>query len=397
MTKERETSPRRIRSIMSGLVVAVVAGGFGFGTITQATADNSTRRVDLAPPTFSHPTKITNPLFPISELTQVIQLGHEADAKLRTEVTLLPGTRVFNVFGQRVETLRSQFIAYSDGRILEDAIDYYAQADDGSVWYLGEHVNNYEDGVVVNNDGTWLAGRDGPPGMIMPAHPKVGDVYRPENIPGLVFEEVTVKAVNQTVDGPSGRVRGAIVTDERLMDGTHESKTYAPGYGEFSAFAPVDDELVTVAVAVPTDVVRGRVPDALRTILRNANRAFGAASDEDWDRVAALADKLDDATDDYLQRDGVPPLLESQLNDALDALHEAIDTEDADGARQAAIDVAHAALDLQLQYREPSDVDEARIALWLRQVKLDRDADDTANVAGDVATIELIEQRIHDD
>ena len=35
--------------------------------------------------------------------------------------------------------------------------------------------------------------------MIMPADPKVGDVYRPENIPGFVFEEVTVKAVKEKI------------------------------------------------------------------------------------------------------------------------------------------------------------------------------------------------------
>ena len=34
--------------------------------------------------------------------------------------------------------------------------------------------------------------------------------------------------------------------------------------------------------------------------------------------------------------------------------------------------------------------------MWLRQVKLDRDAGDTADVAGDLAVIDLIE-RIHDD
>jgi hypothetical protein len=189
----------------------------------------------------------------------------------------------------------------------------------------------------------------------------VGDVYRPENIPGLVFEEVTVKAVDQTVDGPTGPADGAVITDEELMDGTIEHKTYAPGYGEFQAHDPVDDELVTVAVAVPADVVGERVPDELRQL-----------------------------------RQDVPELLASQMSDALDALHAAVDAEGADEARQAAIDVAHTALDLQLQHREPSEVDESRIQVWLRQVKLDRDADDAANVACDLVTIELIEQRTRD-
>jgi hypothetical protein len=47
---------------------------------------------------------------------------------------------------------------------------------------------------VTDHDGSWLAGEDGPAGMIMPGRPKVGDVYRSENIPGTVFEQDTVKA-----------------------------------------------------------------------------------------------------------------------------------------------------------------------------------------------------------
>ena len=60
------------------------------------------------------------------------------------------------------------------------------------------------------------------------------------------------------------------------MDGTIENKVFAPGYGEFHAHVPVDDELVTVAVAVPTDARRGRVPAELRRLLKGANRIFGA-------------------------------------------------------------------------------------------------------------------------
>ena len=127
-----------------------------------------------------------------------------------------------------------QYVAYSGGRILEVALDWYAQADDGSVWYFGEDVFNYEDGVVADTHGTWLAGRDGPPGMIMPAQPSPGQVYRPENIPELVFEEVTVKAAGQRVPGPRGTVDGALVIKELHMDGATEEKTFAPGYGEFS-------------------------------------------------------------------------------------------------------------------------------------------------------------------
>jgi len=151
-------------------------------TPTLMTAPDSAR-VDLGEPTFSDPTSITNPLFPISELTQVVQVGTEGDVALRHEITLLPETKTIDWNGQQVETVASQFVAYGDAACLEVATDFFAQADDGAVWYFGEDVANYVDGVLDNHDGTWVAGEDGPPGMIMPGDPQVGDVYRPENIP----------------------------------------------------------------------------------------------------------------------------------------------------------------------------------------------------------------------
>ena len=179
-------------------------------------------------PTFSDPTVVTNPLFPVSSQESVLLLGQVDGEPFRTEVTLLPDTRIIEWQGQMVETLVSQYVAYLDGRIHEVAYDLYAQADDGSVWYFGEDVFNFADGVIVDTHGTWIAGKDGPAAMIMPADPKVGDVYRPENIPGLVFEEVTVKAVDQTLDGPLGPVEGGMLVEELHMVGTHRGQDLRP-------------------------------------------------------------------------------------------------------------------------------------------------------------------------
>jgi len=76
---------------------------------------------------------------------------------------LLPDTRVIEwIPGQFVRVLVSEYVAYLDGRIEEVALDFYAQADDGSVWYFGEDVFNYEGGAVADLSGTWLAGKEGP-------------------------------------------------------------------------------------------------------------------------------------------------------------------------------------------------------------------------------------------
>jgi hypothetical protein len=124
-------------------------------------------------------------------------------------------------------------------------------------------VFNYEDGVIADREGTWLAGKNGPPALIMPADPEVGQVYRPENIPGLVFEEVKVKTVDKTVNGPRGRVEGAMVGEELHQDGTREDKVFAPGYGEF--YSATEGDVEAMALAIPTDKLPGPSPAELST------------------------------------------------------------------------------------------------------------------------------------
>ena len=290
----------------------------------------------------------------------------------------------------------THFVAYMNGRILEVALDYYAQADDGSVWYFGENVDNYENGVIVDHEGTWLAGRDGPPGMIMPADPQVGDVYRPENIPGLVFEEVTVQRTGVTVNGPRGPVPGAVLVQERLMDGTVEDKIFAPGYGEFKARVASLDELYKLALAVPTDALDGPVPRSLATLETGASRVFEAAPTERWNHLSTVVERMVSAWDMY-RVNGSPRLLRAQMRDGLGPLQAAVGDRRIGEVRQAAIDVGHAALDLELQYRDPDDIDRDRLGLWRRQLVVDRATGDVDAVTGDIATLRTIRDRIGDD
>ena len=59
-----------------------------------------------------------------------------------------------------------------DGALIEDTFDWYAQDDDGNVWYLGEDTAEFEDGEVATRAGSFEAGVDGAlPGSSMPAEP----------------------------------------------------------------------------------------------------------------------------------------------------------------------------------------------------------------------------------
>jgi hypothetical protein len=348
-------------------------------------------RVDRGTPTFSNPTVGTNPLFPVDQITSYLQLGTVDGQPFRAEVTLLPTTRLITWNGQQVEVVESQYMAFLGRRIEETAIDWYAQADDGSVWYLGEDVFNYAAGVVADRDGTWQAGRDGTGAMIMPGNPAVGNVYRPENICGLVFEEVTVKATGLTVNGPSGPVNGAIQVTELHQDGLYEDKTFAPGYGEFTTGLPGDDE--TMALAVPVDAIAGAPPAELAGITQGADSVFDAAQAGNWTKAANGLAGLTAAWNTY-QAGGVPPLLGAQMTAAVAALTSAVGAQQVAAARHQAIAVAYAAHDFRLRYLLPADIDLARLELWARQVLVDAAAGDGAAVSGDAATVEWVRDRV---
>ena len=360
------------------------------GCLGLPTAPESDR-VDLATPIFSNPTTVTNPLFPISRLFRVILLGQVEGLPFRAETTLLPDTKTIDLDGKPVETLVSQYAAFLDGRIHEIALDFYAQADNGAAWYFGEDVFNFEDGLIADTEGTWLAGRDGPAAMIMPANPQVGDVWRPENICELVFEEVTAKEIGVTVDGPQGPVQGAIIVQELHMDGALEDKTFAPGYGEF--FTGSGGDIEALALAIPEDALPGLPPKELETLATGGTEVFDAAQAEDWEAASATVEEMTESWNTFKEGQ-VPPMLETQMNDALDELETAVEGQDQAEARQVALKVLQASLDLQLRHRTAAETDLDLLDLWARQLVVDSEAGDRDGVIGDAATLELIRDRI---
>jgi len=375
---------------------AAAPGALGSKEIPQPVVPNLTvapdsQRVDLRMPTFSHPTEVTNPLFPVSRQASVLFLGHVDGKPFRTEVTLLPDTRIVEWEGQRIETLVSQYMAYLGGRIKEVAYDLYAQADDGSVWYFGEDVADFEGGTIVTKEGTWIVGKDGPGAMIMPGDPKVGNAYRTENNPGIAFEQVTVTSVDRTFEGPLGPIQGGMVGQELHMDGKTENKLFAPGYGEFYTSGGGDVE--ALALAVPTDAAAGPLPAEVVTLERGGTSIFDAARSGDWPAASSTLGRMKAAWDAYGAGD-VPKLIRPKVVDALAALDRAVRSRDTTRARQAAIDVTQSTLDLELRYRSASEVNLARFDLWAAQVLVDAAARDDAAVRGDVFTLGYIRDRI---
>jgi hypothetical protein len=208
-----------------------------------------------------------------------------------------------------------------------------------------------------------------------------------------VFEEVTVKAIDEKVDGPSGPVDGAIVIQEQLMDGLLEDKTFTPGYGEFFFAVEAEKERVNMALAVPTDAQSGPVRAELSTVSTAADDVFRAAASKDWKQVDLTVRAIRRASKSFVAGNAAQ-VLAAELRDAVARLDAAADARKAGATRQAAIDVSQAALDFELQHRVTADVDRDRLELWTRQVLVDAEVGDASGVTGDVVILEMIRDRV---
>ena len=121
-----------------------------------------------------------------------------------------------------------------DGELVEDTYDWYAQDQEGNVWYFGEETAEYEDGEIVSTAGAWEAGVDGAlPGIAMEADPTVGDSYRQEYYPGEAEDLAEVVRSGESQEVVFGAFDDLIVIEEwtPLEPDVVEEKSYASGVG----------------------------------------------------------------------------------------------------------------------------------------------------------------------
>jgi len=174
--------------------------------------------------------KVDNRFFPLVPGTQFVYKGEE-DGEAETNVTLVTKERKHILGISAVVVLDRVFV---DGELKEKTLDWYAQDTRGNVWYLGEDTQELEDGKVVSTEGSWEAGVKGAvAGIIMPAHPAVGQHYRQEFFAGEAEDEAQVVDRGLDITVPYGAFHDCIKTVEwtRLEPGIKEAKFYCPRVG----------------------------------------------------------------------------------------------------------------------------------------------------------------------
>ena len=205
------------------LAVPLLMIGLGLAQVEPYT-------VDITPADFV--TVIDNPYMPLSPGTTLVYEGMTEGGLERVEIKILPETR--QVMG--IQATIMQDTVYIDGKVVEDTIDWFAQDKAGNVWYLGEQVDNYENGVVKDHAGSWEAGVDGAlPGIVMFADPTahVMEPYYQEYYAGEAEDKAKVISASESVTVAYGAFDNVVQTyDFTALDtNSQELKFYAAGIG----------------------------------------------------------------------------------------------------------------------------------------------------------------------
>ncbi|HET9418211.1 MAG TPA: hypothetical protein VFO30_02635 [Chthoniobacterales bacterium] len=175
--------------------------------------------------------RVTNPYFPLPPGTTFVYEGQTADGFEHDEFAVTHRTRT--ILG--VECVEVHDTVRTDGQLTEDTLDWFAQDKAGNVWYFGENTHELEDGLITTIEGSFVAGVDrAKPGIIMRAHPFVGDFYRQEFALANAEDYAETVGLNATVKLANGRTYTNCLKSKEttpLEPDLREFKFYATGVG----------------------------------------------------------------------------------------------------------------------------------------------------------------------
>jgi hypothetical protein len=196
-----------------------------------------------------NPNGIDNPYFPLRPgTTFVYQRTTKAGEIEREEVRVTNQKKTIQFQpGKAVTATVVRDEVTIDGKLAELTFDWFAQHDNGTVWYFGEDATEFPSGSKA---GSWEAGVNGAkPGRIMLADPRVGDAYRQEFAPGVAEDAAEVKSVTAQVTVPYGRFSRVLQTrDFSCLEPGAEDKYYAPGVGLVLEVAKGQERLELIGV-----------------------------------------------------------------------------------------------------------------------------------------------------
>lgn len=179
--------------------------------------------------------RIDHPYVAFSLVKRAVYQGMELDDEtgdtVRVRVVVNVRDTTETVAGVGVTAV--EVLDYENGELVEKTIDYYAQDTSGAVYYLGERVDDLEEGKVAGHEGQWMAGvKHARAGTFMPGRPAVGDSFEQERAPGVAEDRSRVIRTGITVTVPAGTCQDCLETEDLdPVRKTSQHKWYCRGWG----------------------------------------------------------------------------------------------------------------------------------------------------------------------
>lgn len=172
-----------------------------------------------------------NPFFILEPNYQLVLSGGDAGDVAQVMITVLNETRDVNGTETRVVEERETL----GGELAEISRNFFAICEEtNSVFYFGEEVDDYENGILIAHEGAWLAGEGAnKAGVIMPGTILLGARYYQEIAPDIALDRAEIIDMGEVIQTPSGDFTDTLITQETnpLEPDVAELKYYAAGIG----------------------------------------------------------------------------------------------------------------------------------------------------------------------
>lgn len=282
----------------------------------EPTVDPEFALEDLDSATFDNPTEINHKWFPMTPGTQYVYDGftQEGPNKIPHSIIFTVTDLTKEVAG--IETVVAYIQDYSNQELVEAEIAFYAQDEDGNVWFLGEYPEVYELGKIVEAP-AWIPGLKGAKaGIVMKADPQLDTPsYAQGWGPAVKWSDRgRVVALGEEICVPVDCYEDVLVTEEfsQSEPDAFQVKYYAPDVGNVKvSWRGADATRETLDLVTLTQLsaaamaeVRAAALELEESALENSKEVYGATAplkyEPDPEAVAEFKDfdpeNFDDST-----------------------------------------------------------------------------------------------------
>ena len=232
---------RKVICCLTSVIVAVMLIGFSISVVQARPCELP----DFGSASFTSPLNINNPYWPLVSGTTFVYEPVQNEDNVVNTIEVTGDTKTITVDGKSIDCrvvydVEEVYVGDLDTWFTtEETYDWYAQDDDGNIWYCGEDTTEFIydeswDLIDTSKEGSWEAGVGGAlPGYLILAEPRPGVCYQQEYYEDEAEDRAKVLKLNTTVSIEFGDYEDCLVTKEwtKLEPGNVEHKYYAPGVG----------------------------------------------------------------------------------------------------------------------------------------------------------------------